>query len=109
VKITGRGRHLAVDAEGWLLSLIVTAASVSDKAGAKLLLIKLFNAFTTLKIMWADTGYNGGPPRPVCQIRRRDHHRGRRAHQPAFLPGPAPALGHRADLRLADALPAPGP
>jgi transposase len=60
-KITGRGRHLAVDAEGWLLSLIVTAASVSDKAGAKLLLIKLFNAFSTLKIMWADTGYNGAP------------------------------------------------
>src|SRR6266536_798139 len=38
-KITGRGRHLAVDAEGWLLALVVTAASVSDKAGAKLLLI----------------------------------------------------------------------
>ena len=33
-KITGRGRHLAVDAEGWLLALVVTAASVSDKAGA---------------------------------------------------------------------------
>ena len=58
---TGRGRHLAVDAEGWLLALAVTAASISDKAGAKLLLIKLFNAFSTLKIMWADTGYNGAP------------------------------------------------
>jgi transposase len=33
-KITGRGRHLAVDCEGWLLALVVTAASVSDKAGA---------------------------------------------------------------------------
>ena len=60
-KIGGRGRHLAVDAEGWLLALAVTAASISDKAGAKLLLIKLFNAFSTLKIMWADTGYNGAP------------------------------------------------
>ena len=60
-KITGRGRHLAVDAEGWLLALVVTAASVSDKAGAKLLLIKLFNAFSTLKIMWADSGYDGAP------------------------------------------------
>jgi len=28
-KITGRGRHVAVDAEGWLLGLVVTAASVS--------------------------------------------------------------------------------
>jgi len=60
-KITGRGRHLAVDAEGWLLALVVTAASVSDKAGAKVLLIKLFNAFSTLKIMWADSGYDGSP------------------------------------------------
>ena len=30
-KITGRGRHLAVDTEGWLLALVVTAASVSDR------------------------------------------------------------------------------
>jgi transposase len=60
-KITGRGRHLAVDTEGWLLALVVTAASVSDKAGAKLLIIKLFNALSTLKIMWADSGYDGAP------------------------------------------------
>jgi transposase len=60
-KITGRGRHLAVDCEGWLLALVVTAASASDKAGAKLLLIKLFNAFTTLQIMWGDSGYDGPP------------------------------------------------
>jgi len=55
-KITGRGRHVAVDAEGWLLGLVVTAASVSDRAGAKLL-----DAFGTLKIMWADSGYDGAP------------------------------------------------
>jgi transposase len=60
-KITGRGRHLAVDCEGWLLALVVTAASVSDKAGAKLLLIRLFDAFSTLRIMWADSGYDGAP------------------------------------------------
>jgi transposase len=60
-KITGRGRHLAVDTEGWLLALVVTAASVSDKAGLKLLVIKLFNAVGTLKIMWADAGYDGSP------------------------------------------------
>ena len=60
-KITGRGRHLAVDTEGWLLTLVVTAASVSDKAGAKLLVIRLFDAFDTLKIMWADSGYDGKP------------------------------------------------
>ncbi len=60
-KITGRGRHAAVDVEGWLLALVVTAASVSDKAGLKLLVIRLFNAVGTLQIMWADSGYDGGP------------------------------------------------
>ncbi len=60
-KISGRGRHIAVDAEGWLLALVVTAASVSDRAGAKLLVIRLLNAFGTLKIMWADSGYDGAP------------------------------------------------
>jgi transposase len=60
-KITGRGRHLAVDTEGWLLALVVTAASASDKAGARLLIIRLFDAFSALKIMWADSGYDGAP------------------------------------------------
>jgi transposase len=60
-KITGRGRHVADDTEGWLLALVVTAASASDKAGAKILLIRLFDAFATLKIMWVDTGCNGKP------------------------------------------------
>lgn len=35
--------------------------SGSDKPGAKILLIRLFNAFSTLRIMWAGTGYNGRP------------------------------------------------
>jgi transposase len=60
-KVTGRGRHVVVDTEGWLLALVVVAASASDKAGAKLLLIRLFDAFGTLRLMWADTGYNGSP------------------------------------------------
>jgi len=57
----GRGRYLAIDTEGWLLALMVTAAPVSDKAGAKVLLIELFDAFSTLKIMWAGSGYDGAP------------------------------------------------
>jgi hypothetical protein len=64
----GRGRHLAVDAEGWLLALVVTAVSISDKAGAGMLLIKLFDLFGTLKIMWADSGYAGAAG-PLCQRR----------------------------------------
>ena len=62
-KITGRGRHVVVDTEGWLLAIVVTAASVSDKAGAKLLAGRLAAAFTTLELMWADACYNGRPLR----------------------------------------------
>jgi transposase len=46
-KINGRGRHATVDAEGGLLSVVVTGAQVSDRAGAKLLAIALLNAVTT--------------------------------------------------------------
>jgi transposase len=62
-KITGRGRHLVVDTEGWLLALAVTAASVSDKAGARLVTARLVTLLATLQLMWADTGYNGSPLR----------------------------------------------
>lgn len=60
-KITGRGRHVVVDTEGWLLAIAVTAASVSDKAGAKLLAARLAAMFSTLELMWADACYNGKP------------------------------------------------
>jgi Transposase DDE domain len=56
---TSRRRHVAVEAEGWLLALVVTAACASDTAGAKPLLIRLFDGLSTLRITWADTGYNG--------------------------------------------------
>jgi len=49
-KITGRGRHVAVDTEGWPLALVVTAASVSDKGGAKILLIRLFDAVAAVTV-----------------------------------------------------------
>jgi len=62
-KITGRGRHAVVDTEGWLLAVVVTAASVSDKAGAKLLADRLAVLFTGLRLMWADACYDGKPLR----------------------------------------------
>ena len=69
-KITGRGRHLIVDTEGWLLALAVTAASVSDKAGAPLLVTaRLIALFTTLKLMWADSGYDGDPAARLDEAR----------------------------------------
>jgi transposase len=62
-KIKGRGRHLVVDTEGWPLALAVTAASASDKAGAKLVVSRLILLVTTLQVMWADACYDGKPLR----------------------------------------------
>jgi transposase len=62
-KVTGRGRHIVVDTEGWLLALVVTAASASDKAGAKLLASRLAVMFSALRLMWADACYDGKPLR----------------------------------------------
>jgi transposase len=60
-KTNGRKRHLAVDVEGFLLAVVVTAASVGDRLGAKLLVIALLNTCTRLKLIWADAGYDGRP------------------------------------------------
>jgi transposase len=60
-KINGRKRHIAVDVEGFLLAVVVTAASVGDRTGAKLLVILLLNTCTRLKLIWADSGYDGNP------------------------------------------------
>jgi transposase len=58
-KIKGRGRHLVTDSQGWLLALMVTAASASDRAVAQLLIPRLAAAFTGLQVMWGDSGYAG--------------------------------------------------
>jgi transposase len=60
-KINGRKRHIAVDVEGFLLAVVVTAAGVGDRMGAKLLVIVLLNTCTRLKLIWADSGYDGSP------------------------------------------------
>jgi transposase len=60
-KINGRKRHLAVDTQGLPLAVVVTAAKVADRMGAKLLLIALLNVLTTVKLVWADSGYSGKP------------------------------------------------
>jgi transposase len=60
-KINGRKRHLAVDTQGLPLAVVVTAASIGDRMGAKLLVITLLNTCTRLRLIWADSGYDGQP------------------------------------------------
>ncbi len=57
--ITGRKRHILVDTLGLLMTVVVTAASVSDAAGAKLLLKRLGGACKKLRRIWVDGAYRG--------------------------------------------------
>ena len=58
-KVQGRKRHIAVDTIGLLLTVLITAASVQDRDGAKPLLWNLRRAFRTVRQAWADSGYAG--------------------------------------------------
>ena len=44
---------------GLILMVVVHAASIQDRIGAKLVLSKLRGRFPRLKIIWADGGYTG--------------------------------------------------
>jgi putative transposase len=57
-KITGRKRHIAVDTLGFLLAVVVTAASVADASGARTLLKNLTKrSLPRLMIVRADSAY----------------------------------------------------
>jgi len=58
-KVTGRRRHLLVDTLGLVLWVLVTAAQVQDRDGARLVLHALFERWCRLKLIWADGGYRG--------------------------------------------------
>jgi transposase len=58
-KINGRKRHIAVDTVGLLLCVLVTAASVQDRDGARPLLVMLAASCRRVRLVWADGGYAG--------------------------------------------------
>ena len=58
-KINGRKRHALVDTIGLLFGLVVTEASTSDPAGARLLLSKLSGSCKCLRKIWVDGTYRG--------------------------------------------------
>jgi transposase len=58
-KVTGRKRHIAVDTLGLLLCVLVTAASVQDRDGARPLLSLLATTCQRVRLVWADGGYAG--------------------------------------------------
>lgn len=58
-KTTGRKRHILVDTGGLLLAVVVTAASVQDRDGARLLLQSMRGFCKKLRLIWVDGGYRG--------------------------------------------------
>jgi putative transposase len=71
-KINGRKRHILVDTMGLLLVVVVHAASIQDRDGAKLVLEQLRHRFTRLRLIWADGGYAGALLEWVRTLRRRN-------------------------------------
>jgi putative transposase len=57
--VKGRKRHLLVDTLGLVLAVVVTAASVSDPKGAKLLFARLGGQGKKLRRIWVDATYRG--------------------------------------------------
>lgn len=57
-KVKGRKRHLLVDTLGLLITVVITAASVQDRDGAKLVFARTTGQPRLTKV-WADGGYRG--------------------------------------------------
>jgi len=58
-KINGIKRHIMVDSLGLLLVIVVHAANMQDRDGAKLVFAQVKNRFPHLRLIWADGGYAG--------------------------------------------------
>ncbi|WP_369243648.1 IS5 family transposase [Streptomyces sp. R41] len=58
-KINGRRRHVITDCLGLLLMVLVTAADVTDRQAARVMLPRLRTRFRKISLVWADGGYTG--------------------------------------------------
>jgi putative transposase len=57
--VNGRKRHIIVDTTGLLLAILVTGAHVQDRDGGHALLWALRQCFPTVRLIWADSRYQG--------------------------------------------------
>ena len=58
-KIQGRKRHTLVDTLGVIMVVVVTAASVQERDGVKLLFKSLTGSCKKIRRIWVDGGYRG--------------------------------------------------
>ena len=56
-RVKGRKRHILVDTLGLLIVVVVHAASISETAGAKLVLGAWAQRWWRLRLIWLDGGY----------------------------------------------------
>ncbi len=59
--VNGRKRHLLVDTLGLLMTIVVTAACVQEREGARLVFARLTGSCKKLRRVWVDGGYRGSP------------------------------------------------
>jgi len=57
-QLKGHKRHIIVDTLGLLLMVVVSAASVPERAGAQLVLARMIGLFPRLRLIWSDGGYD---------------------------------------------------
>ncbi|WP_308377395.1 transposase [Streptomyces sp. ISL-99] len=57
--MNGRRRHVITDSLGLLLMVLVTAADVTDRQAAHIMLPRLRTRFRKISLVWADGGYTG--------------------------------------------------
>jgi putative transposase len=58
-KVKGTKRHLLVDTMGLLLCVVVHAANIQDREGAKLVFERAKAECADVRLVWADGGYAG--------------------------------------------------
>jgi putative transposase len=58
-KVNGRKRHLLVDTLGLVLKIVVHAANMGDREGARLVLAEQGVRYPRLSHVWTDQGYTG--------------------------------------------------
>lgn len=71
-KVSGRKRHIMVDTIGLLLIVVVHAANIQDRDGAKLVFEKLRHRYSRMRLVWADGGYVGALKEWVRNLRQRN-------------------------------------
>jgi transposase len=58
-KLVGVKRHILVDTEGFLLSVVVHSANIPDRTGGQRVLQAAGGSFPRLQHIWVDQGYTG--------------------------------------------------